>query len=162
MLDIDALFRELYLPLRRYLHRLSGDADAAEDAAQEAFVRLASDRGGSKQPRAWLYMVGTNLVREGARNALRRERILATKPFAPAENSRPDEEALRTDAVRRVRNALQLLPLRDRQLLMMREEGFRHAEIAEVIGVAPASVGTLLARAGKRFAEIYGQENENG
>jgi RNA polymerase sigma-70 factor, ECF subfamily len=45
-------------------------------------------------------------------------------------------------------------------LLLMREEGFRHAEMAAAIGVAPASVGTLLARAGKRFAELYGTREE--
>ncbi len=36
-------------------------------------------------------------------------------------------------------------------MLLMREEGFRYSEIAKVIDVAPGSVGTLLARALKRF-----------
>jgi DNA-directed RNA polymerase specialized sigma24 family protein len=40
-------------------------------------------------------------------------------------------------------------------LLLMREEGFKYEEIAGVIGVAPASVGTLIARALRRFAELY-------
>ena len=39
-MDVDRLFHRLYPPLFRYLHRLTGDADAADDAAQEAFVRL--------------------------------------------------------------------------------------------------------------------------
>jgi RNA polymerase sigma factor (sigma-70 family) len=54
-----------------------------------------------------------------------------------------------------VRAALQQLSERDRQLLMMREEGFRYQEIAEAVGVSPTSVGTLIARAVKRFAEVY-------
>jgi RNA polymerase sigma-70 factor (ECF subfamily) len=37
-------------------------------------------------------------------------------------------------------------------MLLMREEGFRYAEIAEAVGVAPGSVGTLLARALRRFS----------
>jgi DNA-directed RNA polymerase specialized sigma24 family protein len=37
----------------------------------------------------------------------------------------------------------------------MRAEGFKYEEIAGVIGVAPASVGTLIARALKRFIEAY-------
>jgi RNA polymerase sigma-70 factor, ECF subfamily len=160
VLDIHALFRELYLPLRRYRYRLNGDADAADDAAQEAFVRLASDRGGREQPRAWLYTVATNLVREGARTTGRRERILAAGPHTHGDVARPDEDALRAESVRRVRAVLDLLTPRDRQLLLMREEGFRHAEMAAAIGVAPASVGTLLARAGKRFAELYGTREE--
>ena len=38
--DFDGIFERLYPSLFRYLHRLTGDADAAEDVAQEAFVRL--------------------------------------------------------------------------------------------------------------------------
>jgi DNA-directed RNA polymerase specialized sigma24 family protein len=37
----------------------------------------------------------------------------------------------------------------------MRVEGFKYDEIARVIGVAPASVGTLIARALKKFAAEY-------
>lgn len=159
-MEIDALFRELYLPLRRYLHRLTGDADAADDAAQEAFVRLAADGGRKEQPRAWLFTTGLNLVRESARTARRHERLLTAHPVRPAEMPPPDEEAVRDDSVRRVRAVLQSLPERDRQMLLMREEGFRHAEIAAAVGVAPSSVGTLLARAGKRFAELHGTEGE--
>ena len=69
--------------------------------------------------------------------------------------SLPDEDVERGERVARVRNVLERLPLRDRQLLLMREEGFKYEEIAAVIGVAPASVGTLIARALKRFADVY-------
>jgi DNA-directed RNA polymerase specialized sigma24 family protein len=41
----------------------------------------------------------------------------------------------------------------------MREEGFKYEEIAAVIGVAPASVGTLIARALRRFMEVYKRQN---
>jgi DNA-directed RNA polymerase specialized sigma24 family protein len=37
----------------------------------------------------------------------------------------------------------------------MREEGFKYDEIATVVGVAPASVGTLIARALKKFAAEF-------
>ena len=38
--DYDALFRRLYPSLFRYLHRLTGETDQADDIAQESFVRL--------------------------------------------------------------------------------------------------------------------------
>jgi DNA-directed RNA polymerase specialized sigma24 family protein len=37
----------------------------------------------------------------------------------------------------------------------MREEGFKYDEIAQVVGVAPASVGTLIARALRKFVSEY-------
>jgi RNA polymerase sigma-70 factor, ECF subfamily len=65
----------------------------------------------------------------------------------------------RTERITAVRDVLERIPERDRQLLLMREEGFRYDEIARVVGVAPASVGTLIARALKRFvAEFEGRE----
>ena len=67
------------------------------------------------------------------------------------------EEAERIAEVRAV---LERIPPRDRQLLLMREEGFKYEEIARVIGVAPASVGTLIARALKRFTEAYSVREE--
>ena len=59
-------------------------------------------------------------------------------------------------------NVLDKLSPRDQQLLLMREEGFKYEEIAAVIGVAPASVGTLIARALRRFAELYASQGRNG
>ena len=58
-----------------------------------------------------------------------------------------------------MRTALAKLAPRDREILLMREEGFRYAEIAEVVGVAPSSVGTLLARALGRFSSVYREGN---
>jgi len=43
----------------------------------------------------------------------------------------------------------------------MREEGFSYEEMARAIGVAPSSIGTLIARALKRFVGAY-RINEAG
>lgn len=154
-LDFDALFRRLYPSLHRYAHRMTGDPDAADDIAQEAFVRLLGRPLPEDEARLWLFTVATNLFRDRARTGKRRERLLAAgpPPFSPLP--RPDEEAERSDDVRRVREALARLAPRERQMLLMREEGFRYDEIARAAGVAPGSVGTLLARALKRFAAAY-------
>jgi DNA-directed RNA polymerase specialized sigma24 family protein len=42
----------------------------------------------------------------------------------------------------------------------MREEGFSYAEIARAVEVAPGSVGTLIARALKRFGSVYRVDRE--
>src|SRR3712207_7447153 len=57
------LFRS-YPSLYRYLHRLTGDADVAEDLAQESFVRLLGRRVSDDGVRVWLFTVATNLVRD--------------------------------------------------------------------------------------------------
>jgi RNA polymerase sigma-70 factor (ECF subfamily) len=160
--DYDALFRDVYPSLFRYLHRLTGDHDQAEDIAQESFVRLLGRSLPGDEARLWLFTVATNLFRDGARTRKRRERLLAATPWKPSALPAPDVEAERKHAVQQVRRALEQIPERDRQMLLMREEGFKYDEIARVAGVAPGSVGTLLARATRRFLAVYDGEREDG
>lgn len=152
---LDGLFRRLYPSLFRYLHRMTGDGDAADDMAQEAFVRLLGRDMPEGEARLWLFTVATNLLRDRGRTARRRERLLGASDWRPSSPVAPDEALERARTVQRVRSALDQVPARDRQMLMMREEGFRYDEIASATGVAPGSVGTLLARAAKRFAAAY-------
>lgn len=155
-MDYDALFKRLHPSLFRYLHRLTGDADVAEDVAQEAFVRLLRQRLSEAEVRPWLFTVAMNLVRDGARKTERRNRLLTTAPALVTAFRMPDENIEQAERVEAVRHVLSQMSERDRQLLLMREEGFRYDEIAAVVGVAPASVGTLIARALRRFMNLYG------
>jgi RNA polymerase sigma-70 factor, ECF subfamily len=153
--DFDSVFEELYPSLFRYLHRLTGDGDVAEDIAQEAFVRLLKQPLPDDEIRPWLFTVAMNLVRDRARKSERRQRLLTAAPTLVNRPALPDEDMERTERVEAVRHVLEQLPERDRQLLLMREEGFKYDEIARVIGVAPASVGTLIARALKKFVAAF-------
>jgi RNA polymerase sigma-70 factor (ECF subfamily) len=153
--DFDGIFHRLYPALFRYLHRLTGDPDAAEDIAQEAFVRLLRQNLTEPEVRPWLFTVAMNLVRDRARKSERRQRLLTTAPALVKPTALPDEDVERSERITVVREVLDRLPQRDRQLLLMREEGFKYEEIASVVGVAPASVGTLIARALRRFVEAY-------
>jgi len=154
--DYDALFKRLYPTLYRYLYRLTGDADVAEDVAQEAFVRLLRQTLPEEEIRPWLYTVAMNLVRDTARRAERRHRLVAGVPLPlPMAGPAPDEQVERSEQIAAVRVVLDQMSERDRHLLLMREEGFRYEEIATAVGVAPASVGTLIARALKKFAQLY-------
>ena len=153
-MNYDRLFDRLYPPLFRYLRRLTGDADAAEDAAQEAFVRLTEQTLPETEVRPWLFTVATNLIRDRARKAERHRRLQPHVPRVSAPEP-PDAAVARRERIEQVRNALAELSDRDRAMLLMREEGFKYAEIARAVDVAAGSVGTLLARAARRFADTY-------
>jgi RNA polymerase sigma-70 factor, ECF subfamily len=153
--DFEATFQRVYPQLFRYLHRLTGSEDLAEDVAQESFVRLLSRPMPEEDARRWLFRVATNLVRDAGRAARTRERLAPGVPGISSVGPLPDEELERAETIRTVRAALDALSERDRTMLLMREEGFRYEEIAEVAGVATTSVGTLLARATKRFMAVY-------
>ena len=152
-MDFDALFEAVYPALFRYCHRMTGDPDQAEDLAQEAFFRLLDREaeGTDAGLRSWLFRVATNLARDRSRTRETRRRILSGVP--PPENvPSPGKELDRAEDARRVRAALEVLSERDREMLLLRQEGFSYREIAEAAGVSHRSVGTILARALKRFA----------
>ncbi|MEW5930560.1 MAG: sigma-70 family RNA polymerase sigma factor [Gemmatimonadota bacterium] len=154
-MDVARLFAEHHASLFRYLARLTGDADAAEDAAQEAFVRMVERPPAPGETRAWLFRVGTNAALESARTRTRRGRLLEAKPGrAPLGDAppTPDEALDRAERRRTVQTALATLAERDRRILLMREEGFSHREIAEAVGTTTGSVGTMIARALDRLA----------
>jgi RNA polymerase sigma-70 factor (ECF subfamily) len=155
-----AFFDTWYPRLVRYLCARVGDVDQAEDLAQEAFVRMLQHR--PKEPRAWLFAVAENLARDEARLArgrvrrlqlLQVERETEVDPVGEASSAERDD----ADGVRR---ALDLLPERDRRILLLHHAGFRYREISREVGVAVGSVGPLLTRAQRRFLSAYGELHE--
>ena len=162
-MDVASLFADHHASLFRYLARLTGDPDLAEDAAQEAFVRLVERPPTPDNMRAWLFRVGTNAARLSARTGGRRRRILEGAPErAPVGDAPllPDAAAEQQEVRAKVRDALSQLPERDRVMLLMREEGFSHREIAEAVGTTTGSVGTMIARALARLAPILQLDEE--
>ncbi len=161
-MDFDGLFDSFYPKLRRYCHRLTGDPDLGDDAAQEAFVRLLErgPTGTDDGLRSWLFTVATHLIRDRARVSENRRRLLDGNPVLPAGPPDPEEEVVREERRERARRALAVLSHRDRSLLLMREEGLSYKELAAAVDVAPGSVGTLLARARRRFAAALEEERD--
>ena len=153
--DFDATFDQHYPALVRYCQGLIGDHDQAEDVAQESMVRLFDHQvvGPSAGIRAWLFKTATHLVRDRYRVGKNRLRLLDENPVLPSEPESPERALERREAQARAREALDVLAPRDREILLMRYSGFSYKEIAEAVEVAATSIGTLLARAERRFAE---------
>lgn len=146
-MDFHALFDAQYPPVYRYLAHRLGDAAAAEDLAAETFLRAyaarASFRPGS--PRAWLFTIATNLLRDHARGAGRRDAALAewagrTSPAASEpEFELPDPQ---------LALALAALRAEEREVLLLYAwADLTYEEIATVTGVAVGTVRSRLARA---------------
>jgi RNA polymerase sigma-70 factor (ECF subfamily) len=155
--SFEALFERHYDMVYGVLFRLTGARDEAEDLAQEVFLRLYRQplRHGENVP-GWLYRVavnaGYNALRAGQRRS-RRERIAGMEREASPS---AEAAALRNEQQHAVRRALSCLKPREARILILREMGFSYAEIAGICGVAPGSVGQLLARARQAFEVAYG------
>ncbi|MGQ0704165.1 MAG: sigma-70 family RNA polymerase sigma factor [Gemmatimonadales bacterium] len=148
------LFAQYHDSLVRMLYRRTGDADRAEEIAQEVFARAVA--APPHNPRPWLFAVALNLVREQARTAARHDRRLVLYRAELTERVPwPDEELDRSERIARVRAALDRLSPRDREALLLKAEGFNYDEIAATLGLARGAVGTTLARARRRLVEAF-------
>lgn len=151
------LFDAHHARLFRYLDRLSGEPDLANDLVQETFVRLYRRGSLPDTPEAWLITVAMNLFRNAKAKRTRRRGLL-TRARAQAVLADPPATDDATGAAEerlRVRIALERLRDRERQLLLLNAEGYRYSEIAGALDLNEASVGTLLARARRAFREAW-------
>jgi RNA polymerase sigma-70 factor (ECF subfamily) len=153
------LYEQHWDSIYRLLVRVTGDGDLAGDVAQEVFVQLYRKPPGASAPlRAWLYRVAVNRGYNALRTDKRRrtrEDAAAHDPLGAVVDPSSMEEANRAEERDAVRRALLQLPERQRECLALRAEGLSYAEMAAALGVAPGSVGTLLARAERAFKETY-------
>lgn len=138
-------------PLWAYLARVGGDGALADDLMQESFVRFLcanTPQDGEVAARRYLFRIATNLLRDHWR-----------RPRAESLEEMPEEVFAARDggaaAVLELRPVLGKLKPRERQLLWLAyAEGYSHREIAEVTGLASASVRLLLFRARRRAARL--------
>jgi RNA polymerase sigma factor (sigma-70 family) len=134
----------------RHLRFLTGDGALAEDIAQETFGKLLQlgpeEAAALRDPRAWLMKVASNLAYNHFRGETRR---------VVREQAIPPGRTVDLDEVVEVRRTLLVLEPRERAVLLLRHSGFSYAEIAEAIDVKTGSIGTVLARARRRFREVY-------
>lgn len=152
-----------------YAMRVLNDRPEAEDVAQEAMLRLwriaPEWRQGEAQVTTWLFRVATNLATDRLRKRIRR-RAAALDDTPEVADDQPGavQSLIETDRMAALQNALDQLPERQRQAVVLRHiEGLSNPEIAEILGIGVEAVESLTAR-GKRTltAILAGRREELG
>jgi RNA polymerase sigma-70 factor (ECF subfamily) len=116
-------------------YRILGDRDAAQDAAQDAFVsavRALDSFRGDASFRTWLLRIAMNAARSSGRRAgRRRETSLDVVGERPGSAPDPEERATVAEEVARAEAALAELPEKQRLAVTLRLQGLSHREIAD-------------------------------
>ena len=150
-----------------YVLRTIGDAEAARDVAQEVVLRAYTSVAGLQDPRkfrSWLFAIAANL----SRNWLKRQRrapfpqVNSSIDASTDERERPDPSpsaspsyiAEREELRAIVQAAVQALPLKYREVLVLRaQHGLKVDEVAEVLHITVAAADSRLRRARARLRE---------
>lgn len=155
----DAVYAELFDDVYAYFNLCFG-AQAAEDLAQEVFLRVWKAVDGGKIPdnwRAWVFRCAVNLKndflrRKYAENNVQEQTILESAP-APTQTDDPKRLA--------VGQALAALSAEARELLTLKSFGFTSEEIGGLLGISASAVRTRLQKAKQNFAENLQKEESS-
>jgi len=145
-------------------YRIVGDADAAADACQDAFISafkgIKKFRGGSFK--SWILRIVTNTCYDQLRYKARRPADalddLAENPDYTAKlmngGERPEDYALRQELSGVLQQGINTLPPDQRAVLVLSDvQGFSYQEIASVTGSSLGTVKSRLSRARSKLRD---------
>ncbi|MEX0759352.1 MAG: RNA polymerase sigma factor, partial [Tistlia sp.] len=143
-------------------YRLLGERAAAEDVAQDTFLRLWS-RADRWRPEArldtWLYTVARNLCLDRLRKSGRQSDAPPPDVADPAPSA--ERQLSEAQTARRVAREIAALPERQKSAIaLVHEEGLSNIEAAEILGVSVDALESLLARARRRLRERLTETGE--
>ena len=152
-----AFYERSARPLWAYLARVSGNAALAEDLLQESYMRFlcaAHPEDGEVNARRYLFRIATNLLRDH----WRRPRAASIEDI-PEEQFCARDHSGASESKAMLGPALETMRPRERQLLWLAyAEGYSHREIAEITGLASASIRLLLFRARRKIARLLSSD----
>jgi RNA polymerase sigma-70 factor, ECF subfamily len=168
----DYLVQKYRRPMLNFMYRMAHNSAAAEDMAQEVFLRVYRSRESyeaSAKFTTWLYRIASNLAVNHARDT-RHERpentVSLDEPdqntgltMDVADDSLSAEEAIvRRERLAAIRQRVQALPERQRMAVIMHKyQQMDYRQIAEILKLSESAIKSLLFRA---YETLRGQLKE--
>jgi RNA polymerase sigma-70 factor (ECF subfamily) len=148
--EVAALYASTREGVARYLVTSGMNADTAEEATQEAFLRLYTalrDGEEIRQPKNWVYSVARNFALNAiTRNSGQSEFSQALEATIASEESSAETQLIEKEWLENFRDALSRLSERQRLCLELRAQGLRYRDIAEVLEVRISTVSEYVRR----------------
>lgn len=142
-------------PIQRYLYRLTGDYDLAQDLAQDTFIQAYKGilkTNAEISFRAWLYRIATNNVYQHRR----RKRLISFINFSRLKNEAEVSVDCETGETIAIQEALNKVPQEQRTCLVLHlVEGFKYKEIAQTLNISEDAVRMRVARGKEVFRREY-------
>lgn len=149
-------------PIINFMYRMAHNQAAAEDLAQEVFLRVYRSRSSyeaSAKFTTWLYRIATNLgmnyVRdtrherpENTMNLDESDEETGQAPDLADKKPNIEEEILRRERLKAIREKVEALPERQRMAVLMHKyQQMDYRQIAEVLKLSESATKSLLFRA---------------
>jgi RNA polymerase sigma-70 factor (ECF subfamily) len=162
-----ALFNEIRDELVSTLLYMLGNADDAQDAAQEAFLKCWRARHSLPDIlnlRAWIFRVGLNAAKDFQRSAWnRRSRPLPDDDVMVPSHDEPTGQSLEDrEALDRLREAITHLRPEEKEVFLLRQNGeLTYEQIAEIRNAPVGTVKTQMRTALQKLRKVLNPESED-
>ena len=151
--------------LTNFCRRFLGDRDEADDVVQETFVRVWRSRG-SYTPAArfstWIYTIASNLAKTRLRRWSLRRFVRLGEPHGdgqmfdlPDESAGPDGAADDTLREERIQQALKSLPVKYREVVVLRD--IQQPSYEEIVAITGTAMGTVKSRINRARTSLRDQ-----
>jgi len=153
-------FNELRDELVSTLMYLLGNAEDAQDAAQEAFLkcwRAQDDVADIQNLRAWIFRVGLNAAKDMQRSAWhRRAKPLRAEQYTmSAKDAAPGQTLERKESIEQLRLAILNLREEEKEVFLLRQNGeLTYEQIAEMRGCPVSTVKTQMRSAVEKLRKV--------
>jgi RNA polymerase sigma-70 factor (ECF subfamily) len=155
--DFINLYKWLFPGIYRFVFRLIGNEAEAEQISQQTFTKLYSyfkSNYSIKIQKALVYRIAHQLCIDVLRERKLEIKINKSERFKNQTIVNPQDNYIRNQQISIIRNALQKLASRDQRCVLLYQEGYSYAEIAEISKINKNSVGQILSRATNKLAQI--------
>ncbi len=163
--DLAQIFRQHHGALVRLAMFLVHDLPTAEDVIQDVFARVQARPGRSFEPGGELAYLRACVI-NGCRSVHRRRAIVRRAGAGrglldqDAVYASAEAEVIKAEERRRVLAALAALPVRRREVLVLRYyAGLSESQIAQTLGISPGTVKSTAARGIAALARQLGEES---
>jgi RNA polymerase sigma-70 factor (ECF subfamily) len=164
--DLVAMFNEIRDELVSTLLYVLGNADDAQDAAQEAFLkcwRAKESLPDVQNLRAWIFRVGLNAAKDYQRSAWnRKSRPLPEDDLMMPSRDEPTGQSLEDrEALERLREAIALLRPEEKEVFLLRQNGeLTYEQIAEIRNAPVGTVKTQMRAALQKLRKVLNPDAE--
>lgn len=153
-----ALFHQHYASLCSYMKTYTTDRDLAEELVQKSFFKLWQKRENleiKSSVKSYLFAMTRNNFLELQRKKKREEKLIAKLKYEAIQEEMEQDEELQAQKIAQLRQLIENLPPRCKEVLQLKQKGLKYQEIADTLGISVKSVESQMRIAFRKIKEGF-------
>ena len=148
-MDFSNIYTKYYRTIYNLSFRILGNSELAKDITQETFEKLYKSvvsKKGIDNLKSWLYRVTVNNCTNLIKRSNHLEEIFKNNILKTEIEESAEDNLINSEKQNIIRKAINQLPERDKNLIMLYLDELSYSEMAEILNMKKSSIGKTLSR----------------